>query len=65
MTRYSDEQIAKIHSTLSSPRFNALRITVTTNEPERPVSPWEYSLLRKDERDAQLERDTERNQGSR
>jgi len=65
MTHLSDEQIAEFHSVLSSPRFNAMRINVTTMEPQRPVSPWEYCSQKEDQRDAELERDTERNQGSR
>ncbi len=65
MARYSDEQIAEFHSTLSSPRFNAIRLKVTTQEAERPVSPWDYSALKEGERDAELEPDIKRNQGSR
>ncbi len=65
MTHYSDQQIVEIHSALSSPRFNAIRLKVTTQEPERLVSPWEYSVLKEDERNAELERDIKRNQRSR
>ena len=65
MTRYSDEQIAAIHSTLSSPRFNALRLRVTMHEPQERVSPWENTARGVGEPDAELERDTQRDQGSR
>jgi len=65
MKRHTEEQIAEIYSTLSSPRFNALRLKVTSQEPDRPVSPWDYSTLKDKEQDAELERDLKRNQGSR
>ena len=65
MKRYSDEEIAAIHATLSSPQFNALRMTVTMRDPEQWISPWEYAALGEGEPDAELESDSKRDKRSR
>jgi hypothetical protein len=64
MKCYSDQEIASIHSTLSSERFNALRMKVTTKDADSEVSPWWYTNA-EEKQGAELERNTKRDKGSR
>jgi len=58
MKRYSDQEIAEIHSRLSSPQFNALRIRIELPEPVEQLSPWEYTAVREGDQSAKLEPDS-------
>jgi hypothetical protein len=62
-----DREIARIYSSLSSPEFNALRLRVRVHEPEEIISPWNGDTSKEEENQngAELEPDSQRNQGSR